>query len=67
LALPSELADQVRVSAIFRNGHTLIPYGDLVFKPCDRVLFIAVPQAWQFLEKHFEFDHVKEVGADNSS
>jgi CIC family chloride channel protein len=63
--LPSELADQVRVSAIFRNGHTLIPYGDLVFKPCDRVLFIAVPQAWQFLEKHFEFDHVKEVGADN--
>jgi len=65
--LPSELADQVRVSAIFRNGHTLIPYGDLVFKPCDRVLFIAVPQAWQFLEKHFEFDHVKEIGADDSS
>ncbi len=55
--LPPELADQVRVTAIFRNGHTLIPYGDLVFKTCDRVLFIAAPQAWKHLSKYFQFDH----------
>ena len=55
--LPPELADEVRVSAIFRNGHTLIPYGDLRFKSCDRVLFIASPQAWEHLSKYFQFDH----------
>ncbi len=55
--LPPELGDEVRVSAVFRNGHTLIPYGDLRFKPNDRVLFIASPRTWKHLARYFQFDH----------
>ncbi|NOZ70769.1 MAG: chloride channel protein [Chloroflexi bacterium] len=55
--LPQDLKDEVRVSAIFRERHTLIPYGDLAFKPGDRVLFIATPRAWKALEEHFQFDY----------
>ena len=59
-ALPHQLADEVRVTAVFRNGHTLIPYGDLVFKPSDRVLFIATPRTWAHLSQYVIFDHESE-------
>ena len=58
--LPPKMADDVRVSAIFRGRHTLIPYGDLTFKAGDRVLFIAAPQAWDILSQHFQFNHLNK-------
>jgi CIC family chloride channel protein len=64
--LPADLKDDVRVSAIFRGRHTLIPYGDLTFKPGDRVLFIATPQAWEPLSDYFQFDHLNDRDDDAS-
>ncbi len=64
--LPPDLKDQVRVSAIFRNGHTLVPYGDLPFRTCDRVLFIAPAQAWEVLSRYFDFDHITGIPDDET-
>ncbi len=56
--LPADVVDETKLTAVFRNSHTLIPYGDLVLKPGDKVLFIATPRAWDALSEHFQFDHV---------
>lgn len=58
--LPLKMVDDVRVSAIFRGRHTLIPYGYLTFKTGDRVLFVAAPQAWDILSQHFQFSHLNK-------
>ncbi len=55
--LPDDLKNEVRVAAIIRDRHTLVPYGDLIMKPGDRVMIIAPPQAWQHLARYFHFDH----------
>ena len=55
--LPADLKNEVRVAAIVRGRHTLVPYGDLEMKPSDRVMIIAPEQAWQPLSRYFHFDH----------
>jgi CIC family chloride channel protein len=59
--LPDELINEVRVAAIIRNSHTLVPYGDLVMRSGDRVLIIAPARAWEMLDRYFLFDH--EIGS----
>lgn len=55
--LPEDLKNEVRVAAIVRDRHTLVPYGDLIMKPGDRVMIIAPPPAWKVLRRYFQFDH----------
>jgi len=53
--LPEDMTNEVRVAAIIRNSHTLVPYGDLTMKPGDRVMIIAPARAWKALLPYFEF------------
>ena len=64
--LPDDLKNEVRVAAIVRDRHTLVPYGDLIMKPGDRVMIIAPPRAWEVLRRYFQFDHDME-GIDHDA
>ncbi len=59
--LPDDLVTEVRVVAIIRDGHALVPYGDLVMKPGDRVLIIAPARAWERLQRFFLLDHAEST------
>ena len=64
--LPADLVNEVRVAAIIRNSHTLVPYGDLIMRSCDRVLLIAPASAWDILSRYFVFDETYEQRAEMS-
>jgi CIC family chloride channel protein len=46
--------ESMEIAAIFRDGHTLLPYPDVVLKPRDRLLIITSPQAWNHQKQHFD-------------
>ena len=63
--LPEDLITEVRVAAIIRNSHTLVPYGDLVMRSGDRVLIIAPGRAWPSLLPYFEFNDMTNPDRTN--
>ena len=64
--LPEDLANEVRVAAIVRGKHTLVPYGDLIMKPADRVMIIAPMRAWKILSNYFDFNHASATDSEET-
>ncbi len=54
--LPDAQKKQLRITALFRGIHTLLPYDTLRLRKDDQVLLIGNAEVWQHLEPFFSFD-----------
>jgi CIC family chloride channel protein len=50
---PAVESGDLRVVAVFRQGHTLLPHAAVVLQPEDRLMAIASQAAWDKLAEHF--------------
>jgi CIC family chloride channel protein len=52
-SFPVDGQQEIRVVALFREGHMLLTHAQLTFHEGDRMLVVTTPEAWGRLSKHF--------------
>jgi CIC family chloride channel protein len=52
-SFPVDGQRDIRVVAVFREGHMLLPHAQLAFREGDRMLAVTTPEAWGRLSEHF--------------